>query len=98
MGDLALRVPDGWTLEPMRGARDVVVLTAPKIGGATIDFGRRGFRGGFYVLSGRFVGEELTHRGSRRKKYEGRGWRQAIVDDAVAWLQAAGPASHPARS
>ena len=83
----ALRIPDGWSLEPMSGGRDVSVLTAPQIGAATIDFGRRGFRGGAFVLTGKFVGEKLTRGGNVRKPYEGRGWKQILVDDAVAWLQ-----------
>ena len=82
-----LRVPDGWTLEPMKG--DFVVLEAPRVGATTIDFERRGFRGGVYVTHGRFVGEEMTRRGPRRKPYGGHGWRQRLVDDAVAWLQKA---------
>ncbi len=83
----AIRIPDGWTLEPMRGVRDVSVLTAPQIGATTIDFSRRGFRGGTFVLTGKFVGEKLTRSGNVRKPYEGRGWKQTLVDDAVAWLQ-----------
>lgn len=80
------RIPDGWRLESLHGARDVSVLTAPRIGAATIDFRLRGFRGGV-VLSGKFVGEKLTRAGNVRKPYEGRGWKQVLVDDAVAWLQ-----------
>jgi hypothetical protein len=82
-----LRIPDGWTLESMTGMRDVSVLTAPQIGAATIDFSRRGFRGGTFVLTGKFVGEKLTRSGHVRKLYEGRGWKQSLVDDAIAWLQ-----------
>jgi hypothetical protein len=84
--DPVLRVPDGWTLEEMTGSRDVSVLTGPGVGAATIDFQLRGFRGGMYVLSGRFVGEKLTRSGNVRKPYAGRGWKQVLVDDAAAWL------------
>jgi len=83
----SLRIPDGWSLEPMSGRRDVSVLTAPQIGAATIDFRLRGFRGGAFVLSGKFLGEKLTRSGNVRKPYEGRGWKQTLVDDAAAWLQ-----------
>jgi hypothetical protein len=86
---MTLRIPDGWVLEKATGLTDVHVLTAPYLGAATLDFRQRGFRGGAFVLSGRFVGEKATRQGPARKKYEGRGWKQAIVDDAVAWLQGA---------
>lgn len=83
------RIPAGWTLDKMVGHGDLVVLTAPDIGAATIDFQQRGFRGGAFVLSGLFVGAKLTRKGYVQKKYTGRGWRQALVDDAVAWLRKA---------
>jgi len=50
---------------------------------ATVDFRLRGFRTG-YSTTGRLVGEGWN---ARRKKYGGRGWRQAVVDDAVAHLR-----------
>lgn len=89
--DRALRIPEGWTLEPMTGMRDLFIVIAPKIGAATIDFQRRGFRLGMFVLSGSFVGAKYTRRGYEQKKYEGRGWRQKLVDDAVASLGACDP-------
>lgn len=82
-----LHVPDGWELVPATGMRDISILTAPRIGSATIDFERRGFRAGAFVTTGRFVSEERTTRGGERKRYGGRGWRQTLVDDAVAWLR-----------
>ena len=82
-----MKIPHGWTLEPMKGTRDISILEAPGLGSTTIDFRLRGFRGGMFVLSGRFVGEKLTKRGHERKQYGGRGWKQAIVDDAVTWLK-----------
>lgn len=82
------RIPAGWTLEPATGWSEIFVLTATDhLGCTTIDFQRRGFRGGAFVISGPFVGEKLTRRGYTRKKYGGRGWRQALVDDAVTWLE-----------
>ena len=80
-----LQIPEGWTLEPLERQPDYALLSTPLPGSymTTIDFGRRGFRSG-YSTTARFVGEEWN---SRRKKYGGRGWKQALVDDAVAHLQ-----------
>ena len=82
---LSLRIPDGWTLEPMERMPDRVLLSTPAPGRymATIDFHARGVRSG-YSVSGRFVGEEWN---KPRKKPGGRGWRQALVDVAVAHLR-----------
>jgi hypothetical protein len=83
-----LRIPEGWTLEPLTGSVDQVLLrTPPPLSYmATIDFRLRGFRSGL-VSHGSFVREQRGKRGPTRKKYEGRGWKQAIVDDAVAYLR-----------
>lgn len=80
-----LRIPDGWTLAPMERLPDYALLSTPSPGRymATIDFRVRGVRSG-YSTTGRFVGEAWN---KRRKMYGGRGWRQALVDDAVAHLQ-----------
>ena len=80
-----LCIPDGWTLEPLERQPDYALLSTPSPRSymATIDFGRRGIRSG-YSTTGRLVGEEWN---KPRKKYGGRGWKQAIVDDAVAHLQ-----------
>ena len=78
------RVPEGWTIEPLPRQPDYVLIStpAPQRYMATVDFRARGFRSG-YSTTGRFVGEEWN---KRRKKYGGRGWRQVLVDDAVASL------------
>lgn len=78
-----LRIPDGWTLEEL--SRDHVLISSPSPGRymATIDFRLRGFRTGCGT-TGRMVGEAWN---KKRKKYGGRGWRQDLVDDAVAHLQ-----------
>lgn len=76
-------VPDGWRLEGL-SMPDQVLLSDPS--GSfmtTIDFGKRGLRTG-YSTTGRFIGEEWN---KVRKKYGGRGWKQALVDDAVAHLR-----------
>jgi len=83
-----LRIPNGWTLEslPLLSNHHVLTTTSPGRYMATIDFGARGIRAGHSTTTtSRFVGEE---RNKRRKKYGGRGWKQALVDDAVAHLQA----------
>lgn len=79
-----ISIPDGWTIEPLERI-DQVLLSTPSPGRymVTIDFHARGFRIG-YSTTGRIVGEEWN---KRRKKYGGRGWRQTIVDDAVAHLE-----------
>lgn len=80
-----LRIPDGWALEPFERQPDYALLStpSPRRYMATIDFRARGIRSG-YSVSGRFVGEEWN---KRRKKPSGRGWKQALVDDAIAHLQ-----------
>ena len=80
-----LRIPEGWTLDLVPRTTDYLLLTTPEPRRymATIDFRLRGFRSG-YSISGKLFGEEWN---KPRKKYQGRGWKQAIVDDAVAHLQ-----------
>jgi len=80
-----LRIPESWTLEPLERRPDYALLStpSPRQYMATVDFRLRGFRSG-YSTTGRLFGEEWN---KRRKKYDRRGWKQAIVDDAVAHLQ-----------
>lgn len=84
--DLAVHVPDGWSLESMPRLLNHVILSTPPPGHymATIDFHARGFRAGCSI-SGRFVGEEWN---KPRKKYRGRGWKQELINDAVTYLRA----------
>ena len=81
-----LRIPAGWTLEPMERLPDHMLLSTPSPHRymTTIDFHARGLRSG-WSTTGRFLGEEWN---KPRKKYGGRRWRQQLVDDAVAHLQA----------
>lgn len=81
----AFVIPEGWTLEPLERQPDHVLVSTPSPSrySVTLDFKLRGFRGG-YSTTGRLVGEEWN---KKRKKYGGRGWKQAIVDDAVVYLQ-----------
>ena len=80
-----LRIPEGWTLEPLERQPDYALLSTPSPRSymATVDFRLRGFRSG-YSTTARCVGEEWN---KPRKKYGGRGWKQTLVDDAVAHLQ-----------
>ncbi len=80
-----LTKPEGWTLEPIDSLAHHVVLTSPVPDRfmATIDFRSRGIRTG-YSTTGSMLGE--TWKG-KRKVYGRRGWKQAIVDDAVAHLR-----------
>lgn len=81
----ALRIPEGWALEPLERDPDRALLSTPSPQRymATIDFRERGIRSG-YSTTGRFLGAEWN---KPRKKYRGRGWRQELVDDAVKHLR-----------
>jgi hypothetical protein len=83
--DHGVRAPEGWTFESLPRLPDYVLLTTPPPMRhmATIDFRARGFRSG-YSISSRFVGEEWD---KPRKKYRGRSWKQALVNDAAAHLR-----------
>lgn len=80
-----LRIPEGWALEPLPRDEDRALLStpAPQRYMATIDFRARGIRSG-YSVTGRFLGEEWN---KPRKRYDGRGWRQELVEDAVIHLR-----------
>lgn len=82
---LDVHIPEGWTLEPLPRDDDHALLStpSPRHYMATIDFRARGFRTG-YSTTDKFVGEEWN---KRRKKYGDRGWKQELVDDAVAHLR-----------
>lgn len=88
------RIPEGWKLEPLSGSDQWLLSTPSPSYLATIDFRLRGFRSGC-VQQGKLIGEKLTKKGFERKMYRGRGWQQAIVDDAVAWLEALDRPSRP---
>jgi hypothetical protein len=80
-----LRIPDGWTFETLDRLPDHLLLSTPSPLRymVTIDFHMRGYRNG-YSTTGQLVGEKWN---KPRKKYRGRGWKQELVDDAVAHLQ-----------
>lgn len=68
-------VPQQWNLELIYG--DYLLVTSPGRWMVTVDFDKRGFR----------AGHSVSARMTSTKKYEGRGWREKLVGDAVAWLQ-----------
>ncbi len=73
------QVPNGWGLERYCDEDDFIVLR--RLSGdeetVTIDFCRRVFGAGIGILAPRVASRVL---------YCGRGWRQAIVDDAINWV------------
>ncbi len=87
--DLALvtaHLPEGWTVDnytPGKSCDHLIVKAAGHIGCVTLDLGRRGFRLGIKGF-GPTAGDT---------KYTGHGWRERLVDDAVAALR--GPEVKP---
>lgn len=72
-----LRVPEGWKLEADGYGRDASVVSTPSPSYfATVDWHERCFRSGMTTYGQRIAPRE----------YKGAGWRQRLVDDAVAWL------------
>ena len=80
-----LKIPEGWRIEELPRDPDHLLISTPSPTTifTTIDLKLRGFRTG-YSTTGLLVGEAWNR---KRKKYDGRGWLQAIVDDAVTHLQ-----------
>ena len=80
-------LPEGWSYAQTTPSPDCVVIEArdPKcrclIGTATVDFKRRVFRRGWSAYPSRY--DSIL-------KYTGRGWREQIIADAVAWLKGSG--------
>jgi len=71
-------LPEGWTSESVYDDRYLLLHSAPpKRYMATIDWEKRCIRSGFNTR-GSAVSE---------KKYTGRGWKDALVRDAVQWLR-----------
>lgn len=73
-------LPNGWHSEEVRCGQTLLKMPSGIDGPGgyvTIDWDRRGFRSG-YSTSGRLTSTE---------KYAGRGWKEKLVADAVAWLQ-----------
>jgi hypothetical protein len=74
-----IKLRDGWTSELYPGREEFSVLRRPGEDGGfvTINFVRRIFAAGMVT--------PYQHVGNR-KEYDGRGWRQLLVDDAMDWL------------
>lgn len=72
-------VPEGFTVESYYTNKDeATVVTSPQKFFVTIHWRDRGFRNGTTTIG----------RLESKKTYRGRGWRQQLVNDAVAHLQA----------
>jgi hypothetical protein len=80
-----LKIPDGFGIEAVRASHMVITKQEDHHkGSVTIDLHGRCFRGGI-VYSGPV---------DSRRTYVGRGWKQQLCDDAVAWLiEVMGPCS-----
>ena len=71
-----VELPEGWGVVNLR-LTHYLVIQRPAAGAVTIDLRFRCFRGGHGVTHGRPDGTA---------RYVGRGWRQALVRDAIQWL------------
>lgn len=73
-------LPEGWTSE-VQGEHHTVIRSpfgcVTVCWGRGLDYRTRGFRSGLSSIG------KLTSKG----RYEGRGWMQRLVTDAVKWLQ-----------
>jgi hypothetical protein len=56
------------------------IIECPGVGAVTIDFDRRAYSGGFGF-----------NRQINKGRLSGRGWRDRLVADAIAWLRSAAP-------
>lgn len=78
-------LPEGWTTEALAGGAHTLLKSPNEVGYATVDWSRRGFRSGCSV----------TGPMASTKSYAGRGWREQLVRDAVAWLGVAWSVRRP---
>lgn len=72
-----LSVPEGWKLDHESDVQSIVSTPSPEVYYASIDWGERCFRSGMTTF-----GSRINH-----QEYAGPGWRQRLVNDAVAWLR-----------
>lgn len=68
-------VPEGWTAEKLSSIGQALIKSPDHLM-VTVDFRLRGFRSGL-VTTGRMTST---------KTYNGRGWKQLLVNDAVQHL------------
>ncbi len=71
-----IEVPIGWRISPYSGRKDVFVFHSPQRYMVTVDYDRRCFRSGSSIYG----------RPENKVGYRGRGWRQALTDEAIKWL------------
>lgn len=74
-------LPPGWTCERYSPGMNHYIVFSPRRYMVTLDFDRRCLRSGLAVN-----GLPLAA-GREPKKYAGRGWKEALVADAVAHLR-----------
>lgn len=67
-------MPHGWHAEVVAGG---YLMIRGNMVMVTVDFERRGFRGGFTTIG------KMTS----SKVYRGRGWKKALCADAMEWLE-----------
>lgn len=70
-------LPEGWTCERYSPAMNHYVVFSPRRYMVTIDFERRCLR----------TGMSVSGLPMKTRKYAGRGWKEAMVADAVAHLK-----------
>lgn len=81
-GESVYQLPEGWIWEEFRSVVGVAAIATPdKKNAVTLDFKRRCFRAGFDSVGEPFGGAPVN-----TKEYVGRGWKKALVTDAVAYL------------
>ena len=73
-------LPEGWHYELHSSDMDVVHVVWPEHGAVSVHFKRRTFEGGWTIPKSAPYGAE---------RQGGRGWKDALVNDAVAHLKAA---------
>lgn len=68
-------LPDGWKSEPLSSHELLITAPGPRGGMVTVNFEKRSFA----------LGCRTSSR-SAKETYEGRGWKQALLGDAVKLL------------
>jgi hypothetical protein len=75
----SVKMPLGWLCQPWHGRGVYAISTVSGSGGAvTVDLDRREYRPGMTIFGGPL---------NTKRRYAGRGWKQAIVNDAMEWLR-----------
>lgn len=82
---MSVELPAGWIEESYPLWNDTVVISAPGQwgGSVTISYDNR------TIKSGHSLGGSTFGLISRPNQYAGRGWRNKIKSDAIAWLKEA---------